>query len=301
MRTYSKTATTYQEQLDLLVARGLQVGDPKAALTMLERVNYYRLSAYWHPFKRADETFQADGSFEKAYEFYQFDRELRLTVMDMLERVEVGVRCAIAYHLAHAYDPWSHENHSIFDRTRFSPAKHATWLADLHRETDRSKEAFIEHFRATYSQYPSLPLWVAAEVMSFGTLSRLYFGLNSTDRTAIAKPHGVHQVVFASWLHCLAHVRNICAHHSRLWNRELSIAPKVPYTAHWQPPEIPDNKKVLAVLCILRSMSIREPSGEMWARQTAELMRRYDAEPRWLHAMGIPTGWKNHPFWSSVV
>ena len=283
--------------MSLLLSRGLRIEKPEAALTTLRRINYYRLSAYWHPFKLDNDTFQPDGSFEKAAEFYEFDRELRLAVINMLERIEVGFRCAISYHLSHAHGPYSHEDSSFFDR-RFD---HTKWVVELHRETDRSKEAFVGHFREDYAEYPSLPLWVAAEVMSFGTLSLLYFGLNSTDRASLAKPYNVHHVVFASWLHSLAYVRNICAHHSRLWNRDLSIAPKMPYQKDWRPPEIPNPKKVYAVLCILRGLSSNEQCGDAWARQIVELMKRYDTEPRWLHAMGIPRDWKTKAFWNGAI
>jgi len=291
---FNKPPKTYEEQIDLLMARGLKVDDRARALQILRRINYYRLSGYWHPFKNSDDTFKSDASFEKAIEFYQFDRELRLAFMDMLERVEVGIRCSMSNYLALSYGTYCHEDARNF----YHAFAHAEWLQGLHAETERSKEKFVEHFRNDYIEYPKLPVWVAAEVMSFGTLSFMYKGLNGSDQAELAKPFGVNKVVVQSWLHTLAFVRNICAHHSRLWNRELSVAPKFPHEAAWKPPAIPDPKKVYGVLCILRHLSVDEPCGDKWRRHVVGLLERWDAEPRWRNAMGIPVDWKNSVFWS---
>lgn len=296
---YEKPATTHDQQVERLAARGLRIENKVEAQAALERLNYYRLSAYWYPFKQIDGSFRADGSFEKALEFYEYDRRLRLVLLDMLERIEVRIRGIISYHMAHVHGPWSHEEPNNFDpgwRTN-----HAEWIVELRRETERSRETFIEHFRRKYAEYPTLPIWVAAEIMSFGTLARFYRGLKSTDQAAIAAPHGIHHQVFASWMLSLNYVRNMCAHHSRLWNRELSIAPKLPRADIWQSPRIPNNKKIYVVLCILRHLSWREPSGDAWAAQVVDLMKQHDAEPRWLNAMGIPRDWKENPFWNQFI
>jgi abortive infection bacteriophage resistance protein len=299
MRAFTKSATTFAQQIALLRSRGLSITNIEDAKTTLQRINYYRLSAYFYPFKNtADDTFQSDGSFEKALEFYHFDRELRLVVIDMLERIEVAIRCAISYHLAHTYGPWAHEDSTNFDARRLN---HSQWISDVHRETDRSKEAFIEHFRSTYEEYPKLPIWVAAEIMSFGTLSLLYKGLHHRDQRAIAQPYRIHQRVFGSWLHCLAHVRNICAHHARLWNRDLSIVPMLPHIPAWShPTEIPNEKKIYPVLCMLRFLSEHEPLRDDWARRLTRLIRKYDSEPRWLNAMGVPVDWATKEFWRDL-
>ncbi len=176
------------------------VADRNAAIAALWRINYYRLSAYWRPFRCDDDTFAADGSFEIALEFYLFDRELRLAVMDMIERVEVAFRCAISYFLAHHYGCFAHEDPTSFDpgwegRPRNDGGTRRPgwdeWNEDLHRETGRSKEPFIAHFAEKYAEYPRLPIWVASEVMSFGLLSSLFKGMKNADRNEIAAPFGI--------------------------------------------------------------------------------------------------------------
>ncbi len=43
-----KQFKTYGEQVELLRQRGMRVNDPQHAVTLLARLNYYRLSGYWY-------------------------------------------------------------------------------------------------------------------------------------------------------------------------------------------------------------------------------------------------------------
>ena len=73
------------------------------------------------------------------------------------------------------------------------------------------------------------PSWMMIEITSFGSLSMLFQNLQLPhDKRAIAHSFGVDDSTFASWLHSIVYVRNVCAHHSRLWNRVMRISPKVP-------------------------------------------------------------------------
>lgn len=81
---YSKPALSFDEQLDLLRRRGLTVRDPVRALRWLQSVNYYRLSAYFLPFK-GGERFRPGTDFNDIAGLYIFDRKLRLLVLDAMQ------------------------------------------------------------------------------------------------------------------------------------------------------------------------------------------------------------------------
>ena len=91
---FSKPATTHAQQVELLRERGMVFDDFGTAEFYLEHLNYYRLSAYWLPFEADHKThrFQPNTRFERVLNLYVFDRELRLLVLDAIERVEVSVR-----------------------------------------------------------------------------------------------------------------------------------------------------------------------------------------------------------------
>jgi len=88
---YLKAALSFPDQLAQLQQRGLHVTDPDRALHWLRRVSYYRLSAYFLPFKNG-ESFRPGTEFNDVAGLYIFDRKLRLLVLDAIERIEVALR-----------------------------------------------------------------------------------------------------------------------------------------------------------------------------------------------------------------
>ena len=164
---FSKPPLSHADQAKLLIGRGLMVSDADALMRQLEAVGYYRLCAYWHPFKQPDESFVPGTSFDTVWNRYVFDRQLRLTVMDAIERVEVAVRTALVTELAMRHGAFAHVDPGNFPGA--DRARHTRFVEDLRDEAQRSKEAFVEHFKANYDEFPDLPIWAAAETMTFGS------------------------------------------------------------------------------------------------------------------------------------
>jgi abortive infection bacteriophage resistance protein len=290
-KPYTKPALTFAQQLAQLESKGMLVVNRAVALDALRRINYYRLSAYWHPFKQPDGTFEPGTTFERTLELYEYDRRLRLAVLDAIERVEVLARTLITYTLGHGYGAFAHTIASSFD----SKFGHTDWHSELSKEIARAKERFLEHYKATYDGFPDVPIWMASEVMSLGTLSKLFKGMLSKDQTAVASTWNVHRSVAQSWLHTLSYVRNLCAHHGRLWNRELAIKPVLPKNQpEWSALH---NGRIYSVLCILRLLTTPNPDGDGWKQEVVELLTKMEGTPRWQKAMGVPTNWATQVFW----
>jgi abortive infection bacteriophage resistance protein len=126
----------------------------------------------------------------------------------------------------------------------------------------------------------------------------LYRGMMPTDRRAVADPLGLHHKRLEDWLHVLTYVRNVCAHHSRLWNRELAIRPATMAELEWRPPLLPRLDRVFAILLILSYLLQRQGNGAAWRTECTALLAPMAAEPRWLVAMGMPPQWLQHPHWT---
>jgi len=293
---YSKPALTFEQQVALLEERGLKIPDGRAALATLRQVNYYRLSAYWYPLRESGaDTFVRGASLDTVLRLYEYDRRLRILMLDGIERAEILARTHVAYELAHSCSPFAHAEAGTFDG-RFN---HEQWYEALVEELERSTETFVNHFRTKYDGFPRIPIWMACEVMSFGTLSRMFKGMQREHQARVAKAFDVHWRVAQSWLHSLVYVRNVCAHHARLWNRNLAIKPQIPSgRPEWAPIS---NDRVYAILCILRHLTKSCRGGEDWLVAARELLREKDGTDRqWERAaMGVPTGWETHPFWRS--
>lgn len=246
---YRKPHLDVSGQLALLLGRGMAVADPAKAAAYLERIGYYRLSGYWYPLRQSQvvpapggkattevlDTFCPGASFAQAIDLYVFDKRLRLLFLDATERIEVALRVDIALLLG-ARDPWAHRSpallHGNFAR-RVNPntgrISHQDWLARLDQAASRSKEEFVQHFTSRYSG--PLPIWIAVELWDFGMLSTFFAGMAASDRVTVATKYGVQRPeLLVSWMRAINHVRNICAHHGRLWNRSPADQPKPPKT-----------------------------------------------------------------------
>lgn len=287
---YTKPASTFDEQIELLRQRGLTIGDEQRVRHWLQRISYYRLSAYFLPFKNG-QNFRAGAEFNEIAGLYIFDRKLRLLVLDAIERIEVAIRTSITYEVGHEYGPFGHT-----DSANFSPGlDHAKFMEELAVEETRAKETFVDHFRTKYTSEAHLPVWMATELLSFGTVSQLYKNLAPGIKQRIASEYGVNNQFLASWLHALNYLRNVCAHHKRLWNREFRIRPRFPTRSLAWPHNVPDNGRVYATFVVLRHMLKVVAPRSRWKDRLFEL---FDAHPDvHLASMGIPPDWRNRNTW----
>lgn len=288
---YKKPALSFKQQLDLLKSRGLTVGDDAAALRALERFGYYRLSGYWYTLRSAPDKFAVGATFNQALFLYDFDRRLRLRVLDAIELAEIQARTAITYAMGHAFGPFGH----CYARNFAASFDHGEWYAEHTTEVRRSRDTFIAHFQAKYDSFPNVPIWMASEVMSLGMLSSMYEAMRGDEKKVLANAWRVTNRVAESWLHSLTYVRNVSAHHSRLWNKKLAIEPALPE----REPEWADvsNRKIFAVLCILRRITRGTVEGEEWAKSISALLHELDPHPKWQQSMGLPNNWPSHPLW----
>ncbi len=296
---YQKPALTFEEQLKLLKERGLIVNDDQEALAQLSTISYYRLSAYWYPFRVRDNNgiiqseFIEDANFNDIIKLYEFDRHLRLLLIDAIERVEIHIRTLMTYHLGHEYGAFGHTDASNF-RASF---RHRDWLNRLEQEIKRSSDSFITHYRTNYDGFPTLPIWMLTEVMTLGSLSVAYNGLTNSDKRSISSKLGLHYNRLSDWMRTLTYIQNICTHHGRLWNRELSIQPENVSDVNWNSPITPRKDRLFYILLILRSLLKTTKNGDEWHRQCNTLLEPIATEDKWRIAMGMPENWENHPIW----
>lgn len=249
---YKKPPLTYEKQIELLQSRGLIIRDKAEAILLLNQTNYYRLSAYCIPFQQPKDQFKRGTTLQEVHDLYLFDIKLRRIIFDALQTIEISLRAHVSYYLAHKYGAFGYVSPSNFS-SYF--VYHDQWMEDLQSVIARSREEFVEHYKTKYFGTLHLPIWVAIELISFGALSRLIRGLKQQDLKVLCSPFDVPAAIFPSWVHSLSYVRNICAHHGRLWNRELAVRPRIPKkTNRWHTPfEIPNNR-IMGVSSVIYHM-----------------------------------------------
>ena len=293
---FEKLPKTFDEQIDLLQSRGMVIDDRKAAKHYLSHLNYYRLTAYWLPFE-ADHTshaFKLGTSFDAVLNLYVFDRELRLLLLDAIERVEVSLRTQWAYHLAHDYGAHAYLQSSI---TR-KPDWWQSNLDSLHDEINRADEEFIKHYKRTYTDPLTPPIWAIAEVMSLGVLSRWFTNLKPMrTRSAIAAVYQLDERVLQAFIRHITYIRNLCAHHSRLWNRRLTVTMQLPRT---KPSELVSNfnssqdRRIYNTLVMLAWFLDRISPDHHWKTRLQDLINRHGIDPV---LMGFPKDYKQRFIW----
>lgn len=301
-RVFSKPSLNLDQQIAHLRDNGMAIPDEERARYWLTHVSYYRLSAYWLHFERSKDEpgprFKPGTDFETVTALYDFDRVLRRLVVRGTEHVEVALRGSWAYQLATLDHGHSYLDAGLYyERKQFHDN-----LAKLAKDVGESNETYIDHYRKTYRDPALPPVWMVAEMMSFGQLSRWYSSLADRSlRNRIAVPLGLTETVLVPFVRHLVDVRNICAHHGRLWNRGFLICPRLPskprdlqlsldHSAGERPPA-----KLYNTITMINQVMRTVAPDSCWALDTkAHILSHPTGD---LAAMGFPEDWQAKPLW----
>jgi len=241
--------------------------------------------------------YKPNSSFDDIIDLYRFDRELRVLIFSTIEKIEIAIRAQIANHFANSTkDPFWYTDKKYF----LVSADHNAFFKNTSSYIKRSADIYIKHFFATYSD-PYPPIWVVLEVLSMGQLSILYnITKRSPARKAVANYFGIKEPVLASWLHALVYIRNICAHHARLWNKQISIQIKKPKNINriWLFSGDITKRKIYEVLAIISCFLDTITPTNTFRSKLNDLLVKYSNVD--ITAMGFPKDWKNDPFWSGI-
>jgi abortive infection bacteriophage resistance protein len=299
---YGKPSLSLAQQIAKLEANGMVIADHAQAEHCLQHISYYRLSAYWlpfeHPKNQLGPRFRDGTDFQTVIDLYEFDRRLRLLVLDAVERVEVAARGAWAYEMAMLGDGFSYLDPAIYA----DPAKFARNCERLDKEVQRSKDTFIRHYKREYSGPPRPPVWMSSELLSFGLLSQWYAAIREPSlRQKVADPFDLDETVFVTFLHQLAIVRNICAHHGRLWNRSLDVSLKLPKKSPMELAAALNRaapKKIYNTLTMIQHCLDRAELGNNWRERLKVLVGAMPyGDPS---MMGFVPGWTDFKLWGGA-
>lgn len=337
---YEKEFLSLAQQVHKLRDNGLEIGDPGEAEQILQRYGYYRLSGYWFMFRELDDPdhvllqdthgktkrlekrqsrFRAGTTLEQVCSIYNFDVELRQLILSALEHIEIALRFQVGHTLgrltafAHRHPNSLRPDFSGSDTpmpalqySKWLKSSHAQLTKDMDLEEDRSSETFVDHFKYKYGG--PLPVWAATEIMTFGTLTRLYAGLKQRDQNKIAGSLGVltsagdgNGSLFNNWLNHLRYVRNVSAHYGRLWNKNMTVqiadSSEVTELAHLGNSDS-TTERVYGTLTILAFLLARVDPRNQWRMKLlqfiTESVKRLGIETK---SMGFPDGWEQQELW----
>ena len=282
---FSKHPLSFVEQAELLLKRGL-IADKQELISYLSKINYYKLSAYWKIFQNDDESFKENTYFIKICGRYKFDALLRNILMEAIASIETSLKTTFANILSKEIDPFFYTQKKNFRYLKDTPFELLqTKISD---EYSRSKEIFVKHFKNTYGDSHSLPpAWIIIEIISFGTFAKMFNGLSDSDSKILATHFDIRHKILKSWLWTINEVRNICAHHSRLWNIELGNKPRIPKIGLLANRK---NKRIFFVICIFLWLDTNNIVKSEWFLRLKRLIKDYNEIP--LISMGFPDDWE---------
>lgn len=221
-----KSATTVDQQLDLLKSRGLTVANIDKAREILLDIGYYRLGFYLFPFEKSypdlrDRTHEyIDGAtFEDAVNLYYFDFDLRQLLMRYLSRIEIAFRTSLIYNPSNKYNsqPIWFVSPSVVNKTYSRDFEREIYTSDFKRNPVIRRH----HIKNPNDRFA--PAWKTLEFMTFGAVLKLYEQLKDRDdKIFVAHEFGIRQVVtFESYMHTIRQVRNACAHGQYIYDLKL--------------------------------------------------------------------------------
>ncbi|WP_417796374.1 Abi family protein [Terasakiella pusilla] len=296
---YNKPPLSIEDQLNRFQERGLAIPDRQEAENYLNYIGYYRLSGYTRVYRNwgceDQEQYKEGTSFNQVRDLYIFDRLLRNHMMDALERIEIAIKAILSNSIATTNNAFWVTDASFFDY-----GKHGDILDKLNssmgHDTNRNQHDFIKHYHQKYND-PHPPSWMIMEVLTFGAISQIYKNLKGAYRIPVAKIFTVQHDVLENWLHILAHLRNVCAHHSRLWNRNFVFRPKIPKKgAKWQDGFTTENQnKLYTYCCIIKHMLGVISPGSTWGDRLDEILKDYRDVDK--EVMGFPDDWRSRTIW----
>lgn len=294
---YTKQLLSLQQQIDVLKERGLFIENEEEAKNALDTISYFRLAGYWRLMEedRQRHTFKPNSRFSRVISLYCFDEELRLLVFSAIQQIEVAVRARMIRLFSEKHGPFWFMDTTLAESTTMFTKN----LQSLQDELSRSEDEYIlEHFRK-YDEPSMPPIWKTLEVASMGTLSKLYGNMDdSAAKKAVSRSFMVPKFEYLrNWLRCITVVRNICAHHSRLWNANIVVKPNLPN--HLPNPWITNRQinrdRLYPHLCYIAYLLNSINPTSTFAQNIKALLTKYPVvDPA---AMGFPRGYQNEPLW----
>lgn len=281
-RTYTKPPLSIESQVKLIRDRGLVINDESELRYFLKNVSYYHLSIYFKLFQSND-IFHTGTTFENVVSIYTFDNKLRFLLLELLERVEKSFKARTAYNLSTT----TKQSHPHLSVEMFRDPIICNELQQMFiDEVSRSKEISIVHYLQTYTNPTLPPIWALVEILSFGQTVKYVKTLKRKYRNAVARTFGADEQFVLSWMHSLSALRNNCAHHSRLWNREHLFTPRMDHRKYKS--FFINSKQLFNQLVVLQIVLNEVNPTSSWLDKLVLLIDEFNID---VAHMGFPADW----------
>ena len=210
-----KKFVTFDEQVDLIINhKHITVVEKENAKDILSRIGYFPLmEGYKHLFRKQNSNiYKTETTFDEIVNLYYFDEKLRELFLRYLLRIERHLRTLISYYFVECYGISQDEYLNVNNYNKARKYKNVInkLVVILEKTTNTTDYNYINYYRETYG---NLPLWVTTNVLTFGSLSKMFTVLPQSIKSRICKHfNNINQNQMDSFLSVLTKYRNVCAH-----------------------------------------------------------------------------------------
>jgi abortive infection bacteriophage resistance protein len=321
-RPYTKAPLTSAAIVAKLQQQGLAVSNPATVGALLERISYFRVRGYLFPYfdlvgsSPVLKAFKAGANIEQALQMYGFDEGLRALIFDLMPQLEIALRTVLDSVMSHT------AGHCFWylQPQWFAKGKHPTHvISTLNGAFCKSAEKYADHYRDTYYNEQSgmfknmPPFWVISELSTFGQIKDFFENLKEDaspfpattlpkstvlDKMAQRRFGAKHFRDLAKWVHMLRDVRNVCAHHGRLWNKNFLAPPSIQsFVSKPFPPVAGSTNSIYAALVVVRIMCKAIGISDSIKPELTRLFSQFPEAALHKVSMGMPLDWDADSVW----
>ena len=299
MYQYPKAILSIPQLVQKMQNYGMIISSVPDAENIISRIGYFRLRGYcFHFFDHTTQQYLPGTNFSDVYELYKFDFELSHLLFDFITKIEVSLRARLVDSLLIHNDALILNDPSYFDD------KERYWknMSAISSEIARSNDVFVKH---NFDKHDGvIPVWAVAEILSFGTLSKLIKTLKIGAGSSLSKLVNHYRYMspnqklvapskqmFTSWIQSVSILRNICAHNGRVYNRTITTMPELVLQDVQNP-----RPKSGGLYQVVMAMKYLRPSDEDWNEfkvAVNAIFSKYISVVD-LARLNFPTDWANH-------
>lgn len=299
MSVFKQLPLSVDQQIQLLKEKKLTIGDEAHARYWLSHVSYYRLKHYTYTFKdiNDDHNFIPNTTFNQVLQLYLFDRKLRMIIFDGMETIEVAIKTLLSNTLSQVYGAHWYLQENLFDE-QFD---YQHFMKDIDEEFTNPDEASVSSYKKVYTDPKYPPSWMIMEFLSFGTASKIFEHITARkEKLEICWHFNLPDNILVSWLHSFTHMRNRCAHHSRLVYRSVRHEPILPsrkkHTFLEEVNHIERSSLYAALCCMQHLISKINPNSSF----KKDLLSLIDENPAINYGrIGFTQNWRKESIWKS--
>lgn len=227
-----KPFKTLEEQIDLLMQRGLIISNRKKTKRYLLQHSYYNvINVYSRFFQFAPDKYIEGTTFDEIRAVHVFDSEMKSTFFKYLLECEKHFKSILAYRFSETYGDTSFaylKTSSFTDKDLINLSATISQLSNTITKNLRKKESnAIKHYT---SNHLDVPMWVLINQLTFGQVVHMYAHFNNKLKNAIARDVAYYledntkgKIIFEPdelqrFLFNLIDIRNCVAHNNKLFN-----------------------------------------------------------------------------------